>query len=79
MTPNIFKNIMYDLKTIVNSLSPKIFFYSNQLSNQLEVNNNNYSANGSKMYTYMAGTSNLARNMQLLIFVFFPKIASVPF
>ena len=61
MTPNIFKNIIYDLKTIVNSLSPKIF-YSNQLSNQLEVNNNNYSANGSKMYTYMAGTSNLARN-----------------
>ena len=62
MTPNIFKNIIYDLKTIVNSLSPKIF-YSNQLSNHLEVNNNyNSSANGSKMYTYMAGTSNLARN-----------------
>ena len=62
MTPNIFKNIIYNLKTIVNSLSPKIFFYSNQLSNQLEVNNNNSSGNGSKMYTYMAGTSNLARN-----------------
>ena len=26
MTPNIFKNIIYDLKTVVNSLSPKIFF-----------------------------------------------------
>ena len=26
MTPNILKNIIYDLKTIVNSLSPKIFF-----------------------------------------------------
>ena len=62
MTPNIFKNIIYNLKTIVNSLSPKTFFNSNQLSNQLEVNNNNSSANGSKMYTYMAGTSNLARN-----------------
>ena len=61
MTPNIFKNIIYDLKTIVNSLSPR-FFYRNQLSNQLEVNNNDYSANGSKMYTYMAGTSNLPRN-----------------
>ena len=51
MTPNIFKKIIYHLKTIVDSLSLKIF-YSNQLSNQLEVNNNNYSANGSKMYTY---------------------------
>ena len=61
MTPNIFKKIIYHLKTIVDSLSLKIF-YSNQLSNQLEVNNNKYSANGSKMYTYMAGTSNLARN-----------------
>ena len=63
MTPNIFKKIICHLKTIVDCLSPKIFLnYSNQLSNQLEVNNNNYSANGSKMYTYMAGTSNLARN-----------------
>ena len=61
MTPNIFKKIIYHLKTIVDSLSLKIF-YSNQLSNQLEVYNNKYSANGSKMYTYMAGTSNLARN-----------------
>ena len=49
MTPNIFKTIIYNLKTIVDCLFPKIF-YSNQLSNQLEVNNNNYSANGSKMY-----------------------------
>ena len=62
MTPNIFKKIIYHLKTIVDCLSPKIFFYSNQLSNPLEANNNNYSANDSKMYTYMAGTSNLARN-----------------
>ena len=61
MTLNIFKKIIYHLKTIIDCLSP-IIFYSNQLSNQLEVNNNNYSANGSKMYTYMAGTSNLARN-----------------
>ena len=61
MTPNVFKKIIYHLKTIVDCLSPKIF-YSNQLSNQLEVNNNNYSANGSKMYTNMAGASNLARN-----------------
>ena len=60
MTPNIFKKIIHHLKTIVDCLSPKI--YSNQLSNQLEANNNNYSANGSKMYTYMAGTSNLATN-----------------
>ena len=44
MTLNIFKKIIYHLKTIANCLSPKIF-YSNQLSNQLEVNNNNYSAN----------------------------------
>ena len=50
MTPNIFKTIIYHLKTIVDCLSPEIF-YSSQLSNQLEVNNNNYSANGSKMYT----------------------------
>ena len=61
MTPNIFKKIIYHLKTIVDSLSLKIF-YSNRLSNQLEVNNNNYSANSSKMYAYMAGTSNLASN-----------------
>ena len=61
MTPNIFKKIIYHLKTIVDCLFPKIF-YSNQLSNQLEVNNNNYSASGSKMHTHMAGTSNLARN-----------------
>ena len=61
MTPNIFKKIIHQLKTIVNCLLPKIF-YSNQLSNQLEVNNNNYSASGSKMYTYMVGTSDLARN-----------------
>ena len=61
MTPIIFKKIIYHLKTIVDCLFPKIF-YSNQLSNQLEVNNNNYSATGSKVYTYMAGTSNLARN-----------------
>ena len=60
MTPNIFKKIIYHLKKIVNCLSPKIF-YSNQLD-QLEVNLNNYSVNGPKMYTYMPGTSNLARN-----------------
>ena len=50
MTANIFKTIIYHLKTIVDCLSLR-FFYSNQLSNQLEVNNNNYSANGPKMYT----------------------------
>ena len=42
--------IIYYLKTIVDCLFPKAF-YSNQLSNQLEVNKNNYSANGSKMKT----------------------------
>ena len=62
MTPNIFKRIIYHLKAIVDCLLIPKIFYSNQLSNQLEVNNNNYSASGSKMYTYMAWTSNLARN-----------------
>ena len=62
MTPNIFKKITYHLKTIVNCLFPKTFLQHYELSNQLEVNSNNYSASGSKMYTYMVGTSNLARN-----------------
>ena len=46
MTPNIFKKIIYHLKTIVHCLSPKTFFHSRRQSftNQLEVmNNNNYS------------------------------------
>ena len=55
MTPNIFKKVIYHLKIMVDCQSPKIF-YSNQLSNQLEDNNNNYSG------IIMAGTSNLARN-----------------
>ena len=38
MTPDIFKTIICHLKTIIDCLSPKVF-YSNQLSNQLEVNN----------------------------------------
>ena len=62
MTPNIFKKITYHLKTIVNCPVPKIFLQHYELSNQLEVSSNNYSASGSKMYTYMVGTSNLARN-----------------
>ena len=53
MTPNIFKEIIYRLETIVHC--PPRFFYGRRqsFSNQHEVNNN-YSAKGSKMYTCMA-------------------------
>ena len=80
MTPNISKdNIPFKNNS---PLSPQDFFIaegSNLVSNQHEVNNNNYSANGSKMYTCMAGTSNLTWNNCQLVLVFFSKIASVPF
>ena len=48
MTPNIFKKIMYHLKTIVYCLGPRSFYSRRQsFSNQLEVNyNNNHSAKG---------------------------------
>ena len=47
MTPDIFKMIMYHLKTIVHCLDPRSFYSRRQsFSNQLEVNYNNYSAEG---------------------------------
>ena len=53
MTHNIFEKITYHLKTIVHC--PPSIFYSRKksFSNQLEVNNNNYSAKGfQNVYMY---------------------------
>ena len=70
MTPNIFKTIIYHLKTIVDCLSPEIFITAINLVISFRSITIIIQQMVSNVYKYMAGTINLARNNCYFLFFF---------